>query len=131
VIDSSPSLFDVLSNPPREVPPLQEGTARMEAARQVSRQAAQKGIESAEMNCDPEWFQSALDTIRDMPTGRQFLAEEIVCALRERGIETYDNRAAGAVIRAAKSHKLIVSCGARPAASSHGSLKYQWERCES
>jgi hypothetical protein len=101
-------------------------TTRHDAARQ----AAQKGIESAEMNCDAEWFQAALDAIRDMPAGREFMAEEIVCALRERGIRTYDNRAAGAVIRAAKSHKMIDSCGAKPAASSHGSLKYLWKRCE-
>jgi hypothetical protein len=101
-------------------------TSRHDAARQ----AAQKGIESAAEHADPEWTTAALDAIRDMPAGRRFLAEEIVCALRERGIETYDARAAGAVIRAAKSHKMIESCGARPAASSHGSLKYLWVRKE-
>jgi hypothetical protein len=110
------SLFDLFTIHP------QPDTARMNQARA----AAQKGIESAEINCDPEWFQSALDMIRDMPAGRQFLAEEIVCALRERGIVTHDARAAGAVIRAAKSHKMIVSCGAKPAASSNGALKHLW-----
>jgi hypothetical protein len=124
---TSPSLFDQLFDPSITSPGPTVDTTRHDAARQ----AAQKGIESAEMNCDPEWWQSALDTIRDMPAGREFLAEEIVCALRERGIETYDNRAAGAVIRAAKSHGLIESVGAKPAASSHGSLKYLWKRCGS
>jgi len=118
---TDPSLFDLLSITATSAIP---DTTRHDLARQ----AAQKGIESAEMNCDPEWFQSALDTIRDMPAGRQFLAEEVVDSLRERGIETYDNRAAGAVIRAAKSHKLIKRIGYMPSVSSNGSLKTFWER---
>lgn len=110
------SLFDLFTIHP------QPDTTRHDAARQ----AAQEGIESAEMNADPEWFQSALDAIRDMPTGRTFLAEEIVCALREKGIETHDARAAGAVMKAAASHKLCRKIGYAPAHSSNSSPKTLW-----
>jgi len=117
------SLFDLFTFHPNTTQNVAD-TTRMDAARQ----AAQKGIESAEINCDAEWFQSALDAIRAMPAGRRFLAEEVVDALRERGVVTPDNRAAGAVIRAAKSHGLIKKLGYMPAVTSHSSPKTLWER---
>lgn len=101
-----------------------EGRARMEAARR----AAEAAIAEGGTHADPEWRQAALDIIRAFPPGRQFRAEEVVDALRERGVRTHDDRAMGWVVRDAQSHGWIEAVGWAPAASSHGSPKRLWER---
>ena len=115
------SLFDLFDATERKTI-AESDTSRMDAARK----AAQEGMDSASEHSDPEWTQAALDAIRAMPAGRRFLADTIVCALKERGIETHDARAAGPLMKAAQSHGLIVSCGVAPSPSSNGSYKTLW-----
>jgi hypothetical protein len=100
-------------------------TARMNAARK----AAQKGIESAERNADPEWAYVAEVVIFRLPVGRTFLAEDLVPQIEAGGASTHDRKALGpAILKAARAGLIEKTGRFLPAATSHGQPKPEWRR---
>lgn len=83
------------------------GKARMDAARA----AAEPRIAAVEAHADPDWLVTALELIRNMAPGHMFLAQEVTAEMAELGHTTHDKRAAGAVIRKAKTTGLIEPAG--------------------
>lgn len=88
----------------------------------------ERALAAHALHADEAWQDRAESIVRSLPAGRRFLAEEVSQALRVQGFSTHDNRAMGLVIRRLARKGVIVSVGASPAKSSHGSLKPLWER---
>jgi hypothetical protein len=84
-------------------------------------------VAQAEANADVAWRHAALGDIEwGLAIGCIFLAQNVTLQLAERGLETHDKRAMGAVIREARKRGLIKSVGI--AIDSYGSPKTQWQR---
>lgn len=100
-------------------PTMPEAIAQGEAAMEATWKAA-----------DEAWLSAAGALITRMRPGRTFIAEDIVLWLADHGHTTRNAKAIGPVMKRAASDGLIEKTGgARPARTSHGSLKPEWRRC--
>ena len=92
-------------------------------------EAGNEGMARAAQAADAAWTAAAERYIESMPLGRLFIGEDVVIAVEEAGHRTTNRKAIGPVINRAARARLIAKTGqARPARTSHGSLKPEWTR---
>lgn len=78
---------------------------------------------------DEEWLRAARDEILALPRGREFITEQIVFLLDERGLTTTKKRAIGTLVRELARKDYIRATGVmRPALTSRLGLKPVWKR---
>ena len=84
---------------------------------------------AAAAGANPAWLAAIEQTIIAMPVGAEFLTEEIIKRVERTGIATGNRRACGALVsRLARDGYIEKTGRARPAMSSHLSLKPVWRR---
>lgn len=80
---------------------------------------------------DPAWVREVEAVVLSLWSGQTFIAEDVVSyvATNTSGIKTPNNKAIGPIIKRLAREGYIRKTGrARPARTSHGSLKPEWER---
>jgi hypothetical protein len=91
--------------------------------------AGDVGQAMAEASASDEWLAAAESIVRGLDRGCRFIAEDIVINLTQRGIITANAKAIGPVIaRLARDDVIAKTGNTRPARTSHGAAKPEWQR---